>query len=210
MSEKDSMINENGELLTEPYDNNVKMTEGEDAFSVFEGQKQIPIQYKLIAEEVSLGLLRFQKGTVYKKNLIYTIVLAIIFVIYVVKLFFNPKDGLGYFLCILSVAVIGFIWLLPWRHRKKMAKAISEMDDIFQLTVCEKGLIAGTDENASYIFFENEPVEVMAYPDMILFNICKEKIFILPRRCMEENIWFEVKEMLKAGLNQERYTEKEA
>lgn len=210
MSKKEPNINQNGELLTEPYDNNVKMTENEDAFAVFAGQKQVPIDYTLKGEEVALGLLRFQKKVVYKKNWIYTVVLAIIFVIYVIKLVINPNDGLGYFLCILSLALIGFIWLLPYNHRRKMAKTIAENKEQFRMTVCEKGLIAGVDETASYIFFENEPVEAFVYPDMLVFSICKEKIFVVPRRCMDDTQWEEAKALLKAGLTEERYTENEA
>lgn len=209
MSEKEPIVNQNGELLSEPYDNNVKMTEGEDAFSIFAGQEQLPINYQLTPEEVSLGLLRFQKKTIFKKNLIYTVLLAAIFLVYLVKLIGNPNDGLGYFLCILSVALAGFIWLVPMLHRKKMAKTISEMAERFRLTICEKGLIAGTDETASYIFFENEPVEAYLYPDMLLFNICKEKIFVIPRRCLDEESWNKAKALLQAGLNEERYIELE-
>lgn len=210
MSQKEQNINQNGELLTEPYDNNVKMTENEDAFSVFAGQKQVPIDYTLKGEEVARGLLRFQKQTIYKKNWIYTVILALIFVCYVVKLVINPKDGLGFFLCILSLAVLAFIWLLPYNHRRKMAKTIDQEENQFRMTICEKGLIAGMDETASYIFFENEPVEVFVYPDMLVFSICKEKIFVIPRRCMDDKQWNEAKELLKAGLIEERYTEKEA
>lgn len=206
MSQKEPEINQNGELLTEEYDNNIKMTEGEDAFSVFAGQKQLPLHYDLTAADVKLGLLRFQKKTIYKKNWIYTALLGVIFVLYVISIIRNPKDGLGFFLCILSLAVIGFIWLLPLHHRTKTAKAVAQMDDKFQLTVCEKGLIAGTGETASYIFYENEPVEVFSYPDMMIFSICKEKIFVVPRRCVGEDDWQEAVAMLKDGLN-ERFHE---
>ena len=206
MSEKEPNISENGELLTEPYDNNVKMTADEDAFAVFAGQKQTALDYTLTADEVKLGLLRFQKKTIYKKNWVYTALLGVIFVLYIISIIRNPKDGLGFFLCILSLAVIAFIWLLPCNPRRKMAKTIDQMKDTFRLTICEKGLVAGTDENASYMFFENEPIDVYAYSDMLIFSICKEKIFIVPRRCVDDAAWEEAVGMLKDGLD-ERYHE---
>ncbi len=209
MNEKEPMVNQNGELLTEPYDNNVKMESGEDVFALFAGQKQLPIDYQLTADEVKLGLLRFQRMTTFRKNWIYTVILGIIFVLYLVKIILNPMDGLGIFLTVMSLAVIAFIWALPAMHRNKMAKTISNSTDTYRLTVCETGLIAGVGQDASYIYFENEPIEAVVYPDMILFNICKEKIFILPNRCMGEQKRDEIIKLLQAGLNEERYIQKE-
>ena len=209
MTEKEQNITETGELLTEPYDNNIKMTRDENAFSLFAGQKQVAVRYQLTADEVKCGLLRFQKKTVYKKNWLYTALLGIIFVLYSVNIIRNPQDGLSYFLAILSLAVIAFVWLTPYTHRRKMAKAVTETAESFLFTVCEKGLIAGEDENASYIFYEGEPVEVYAYPDMLIFNISKEKIFILPRRCADDESWAEAILLLKTGLGEERFTELE-
>ena len=113
MSEKEPLVSENGDLLTEPYDNNVKMTKDADAMSIFEGQRQVRFDYDLQAEEVKKGLLLFQKKTLFKKNTVYTVLLALIFVFYIIKVAFNPKDGLAIFLSVVSLAVIAFIWLVP-------------------------------------------------------------------------------------------------
>ncbi len=206
MSEKEPLVNENGDLLTEPYDNNVKMTPDQDALSLFDGQQQVKLTYDLRAEEVKKGLLLFQKKTIFRKNIVYTVLLAVIFVFYIIKVIFNPKDGLGVFLSVVSVAVIAFIWLVPANHRSKTAKAIAAAGDQFRLTVCEKGLVAGEGETASYMFFENEPVEVYQDTDMLIFSICKERIFIIPRRCVSDADWEEAISLLKAGLGEERYT----
>lgn len=206
MSEKEPLVNENGDLLTEPYDNNVKMLTDQDALSLFDGQQQVKLIYDLQAEEVKKGLLLFQKKTIFKKNIVYTVLLALIFVFYLIKIVFNPKDGLGIFLSILSIAVIAFIWLVPANHRSKTAKAIADAGDQFQLVICEKGLVAGEGETASYMFFENEPVEVYQDIDMLIFSICKERIFIIPRRCVSDADWEEAVSLLKAGLGEERYT----
>lgn len=209
MTEKEPNITETGELLTEPYDNNIKMMQDENAFSLFAGQKQIAVRYQLTADEVKRGLLRFQKKTVYYKNWIYTALLAVICLLYGVNVFRNPYDGLSCFLAILSLAVIAFVWLTPYTHRRKTAKAVTQTEESFLFTVCEKGLIAGEDENASYIFYEGEPVEAYAYPDMLIFNISKEKIFVLPRRCADDESWAEAILMLKTGLGEKRFTELE-
>ena len=206
MSEKEPLVSENGDLLTEPYDNNVKMTRDVDALSIFEGQRQIRLEYDLQADEVKKGLLLFQKKTLFKKNAVYTVLLAIIFVFYIIKVAFNPKDGLGIFLSVVSLAVIAFIWLVPANHRRKTANAIGGAGDKFLLTVCEKGLVAGEGETASYMFFENEPVEVYEASDMLIFSISKERIFLIPRRCVPDEDWNDAVALLKAGLGEERYT----
>ena len=206
MSEKEPLVSENGDLLTEPYDNNVKMTKDADAMSIFEGQRQVRFDYDLQAEEVKKGLLLFQKKTLFKKNTVYTVLLALIFVFYIIKVAFNPKDGLAIFLSVVSLAVIAFIWLVPANHRRKTAGAIGGTGEKFQLTVFEKGLVAGEGETASYMFFENEPVEVYEASDMLIFSISKERIFLIPRRCVADADWEEATALLKAGLGEERYT----
>ena len=205
MSENEPLVNENGDLLTEPYDNNVKMTADADALSIFDGQQQVRLTYDLHADEVKKGLLLFQKKTIFRKNIVYSVLLAIIFVFYVIKVIVNPKDGLALFLSVVSVAVVAFIWLIPANHRSRTAKAIASAGDSFQLTVCEKGLVAGEGETASYMFFENEPVEVYQDTDMMIFSICKERIFLVPRRCVDDADWEEATALLKAGLSEERF-----
>ena len=154
------------------------------------------------AEEVKQGLSIFQKKTIYKRNIIYTVLLAVIFVMYLVKIISNPRDGLSYFLTILSLAVIAFIWLLPATHRKKVTKMVAETKDEFIFTVCEKGLVAGEGETATYIFYENEPVEAIECENMLIISISKEKIFVLPRRCMDESQWEQAIRLLKNGLEE--------
>ena len=192
----------NGDLLTEHYDNSVKMIKDEDAFTLFENQEQVQFRYNLKEEEVKEGLSIFQKKTIYKRNIIYTILLAVIFVLYVLKIIANPRDGLSYFLTILSIAVIGFIWILPFTHRKKISTTVASSKDEFVFTVCEKGLIAGEGETATYIFYENEPVEAIECENMLIVSISKEKIFVLPRRCMEESQWNQAISLLKNGLGE--------
>ncbi len=201
-NQKQEVVNTNGDLLTEHYDNSVKMIQDEDAFMLFENQEQVQFHYNLKEEEVRQGLSIFQKKTIYKRNIIYTILLAVIFVMYVLKIISNPRDGLSYFLTILSVAVIGFIWILPFTHRKKIAETVAASKDEFVFTVCEKGLIAGEGETATYIFYENEPVEAIECENMLIVSISKEKIFVLPRRCMEESQWEQAVNLLKSGLGE--------
>lgn len=201
-SNQKEAVNTNGDLLTEHYDNSVKMIKDKDAFTLFENQKQVQFHYNLKEEEVKQGLSIFQKRTIYKRNIIYTVLLAVIFVLYVCKVISNPRDGLSYFLTILSVAVIGFIWILPFTHRRKMAKTIADANDEFTFTICEKGLIAGEGETATYIYYENEPVEVIECENMLIVSISKEKIFVLPRRCMDQSQWDEALELLKNGLGE--------
>lgn len=207
MSEKEPLISESGDLLTEPYDNDVKMVEDRDALTIFAGQEQVTVSYDLRTEEVRKGLLAFQKQTIFKKNIVYTVLLGIIFILYVIKAIYNPHDGLSIFLSFLCPALVAFIWLLPYNHRKKTAKAAGQAEDIFHLTVCEKGLVAGEGEDASYIFFENEPIEVTQYPDMLIISISKERIFVLPRRCAGEDEWEKAVRLLRDGLG-ERFQDK--
>ena len=83
-----------------------------------------------------------------------------------------------------------------------MAKTIADANDEFTFTVCEKGLIAGEGETATYIYYENEPVEVIECENMLIVSISKEKIFLLPRRCMDQSQWDEAVELLKNGLGE--------
>ena len=70
----------------------IRMIKDEDAFTLFENQKQVQFHDNLKEEEVKQGLSIFQKKTIYKRNIIYTVLRAVIFVLYVCKVVSNPRD----------------------------------------------------------------------------------------------------------------------
>ena len=81
-----------------------------------------------------------QKKQIYKRNIIYTAILAVIFVLYLITVIRNPGYGLGMIMLALSAAVIVVIWMMAWRYRSSQAKAVSQVKEDFNMTVYENGI----------------------------------------------------------------------
>ena len=101
----------------------------------------IEIKYDLAGEEVKKALKVFQRKTIFKKNLIYTAVLAILFLLYLQMLFKDPGSTVAKILAPLCIAVIGFIWYLPARHIKATAQAVELNNDTFRIEICTEGIL---------------------------------------------------------------------
>lgn len=172
-----------GELTPQEFDRLPNADEAEQ--DPFEGLQGVEIHYDLRPEEVKKGLLILQKEQIYKKNIIYSVILGIIFILYLISVIKDPNYTLGIFLMLISITVIGFIWYMPYRHRSSMAKGVSGVEGGFSIIVYENGLRVPQEEGKVDLLFRSG-VKVKDLEDMYLIDADRYRVYLLPKRCISE------------------------
>ncbi len=160
----------------------------------------IPIDYDLTPDEVTRALKYFQKKTIYKKNLIFTVILGIIVVLYAQAVITDPSYALGYILGFLALTVIGFMWYLPAKHIKSVAQAVSLSRESYHLEICTDGLLLPQKDGKFLVGFDAPAMHVTEFPDLFLIIVSREKMFAIPKRCVDSKRLDELTEMMKNAL----------
>lgn len=160
----------------------------------------IEIKYDLAGEEVKKALKVFQRKTIFKKNLIYTAVLAILFLLYLQMLFKDPGSTVAKILAPLCIAVIGFIWYLPARHIKATAQAVELNNDTFRIEICTEGILLN-EQSGKYLISYNKPTtKCIELKEIFVICVSQKQVFAIPKRCIPADQIDEVKRLLKEGL----------
>lgn len=161
---------------------------------VFEGEEGIRIEYSFNGSEVKNALVVFQRETMFKKNMIFSLILAAVFGVYTFNAFQQEPNGVTIFLSIMCIATIAFIWYMPWNHRKQVAKAIDANPMDFTVTVYDSGIRIDEAESCCIMKFGKEINKIAETEESFLFFAGKERLFVLPKRFVED------KETVKAKL----------
>ena len=181
--------------VSRPYIESEKVCE-EDNISGIE------IKYNLCGDDVKKALKVFQKRTIYKKNLIYTIVLAVLFILYIKTLFDDPANTPAKFLAPLCVVIIAYIWYLPKKHIKATAEAVELTNDTYRIEICKEGILLN-EQSGQYLISYNQPTtKCIELNDIFVICVSEKQVFAVPKRCIESDKIDEVKTFLKDGLNE--------
>lgn len=163
------------------------------------GEVLCQVNYNVTIPEEEKAFKLFQKIYVTKSNIIKTVVLGIVFVIFLSQLLNNIAtyvSAIG-----LTVAVIGIFitWYNPVVIRKSLMKALKPLENdryIFKLyedaftieTVIDESEFEEGEERISpppRIVWKNAGnFEVRELDDMFVIIMKKETIYVLPKRCM--------------------------
>lgn len=185
---EDKVDASNPELSADNYDIHIPTPQPEDADARIAGKTPVRILYDMTGEEVTEGLKRFHKLTMYSKNLIYTIILFVIFCLYVYRISTaETVDSLQYFLAALCVALVAFLWYMPHRHIKATREAVEKERNTFTVDVYDTCIMVGEVENQTMVDFEMVKPRVIAFETPLNFcvGVGKEKVFIIPKRCTQ-------------------------
>ena len=174
-----------------------------------EYEKRIDIEYSFTGEEVAVALKVFQKKMIFKKNLIYTVVLLFLEVLYLQALIKDPDYFAGKLMACLCVIVIAFLWYMPWQHIRRVAKATDSIDQSYHIAVTEKGFVTKNDEKEYLIDYRAERTSVVETADLFVVAISKERCFAIPKRYIDPSKLDEVRELMKAGLKEKYQVAKE-
>ena len=196
-AEKEKKIVPGQGVNADKYDVSEPWLDGKRVDDSVEG---LGIDYDLKGEEVETALKYFQKKTIYRKNAIFTVILAVIAALYGQAIFKNPDYAMGYFMIVLAVAVIFMLWFLPARHIKSAASAADISEDTFHLEFCPGGLLLPQEDGRYLVGFDRPAMRAVEFPSLFLIVASKEKLFVLPKRCIPEEKQEALRELLREGL----------
>lgn len=170
---------------TDEYDIMPPMGENPEAESELEGKEGIEVDYSFNGEEVREGLKVYQKETLFKKNMIYSLILLAVFAIYMVNIIQHPGEFLPMFLAVLCVTVICFLWYLPAKHVKKTAEAADLTDMKFKMTIYDTGVRIAEENGSFVISYGKEITKILETEHLFLICVGKERMFILPKKYLD-------------------------
>ena len=196
-AEKEKKIVPGQGVNADKYDVSEPWLDGKRVDDSVEG---LGIDYDLKGEEVETALKYFQKKTIYRKNTIFTVILAIIAALYAQSIFQDPSYTMGYLMIVLAVGVIWILWFLPSRHIKSAAQAADLSQDSFSLEICPGGLLLPQEDGRYLVGFDRPAVRAAEFSDLFLIVASREKLFVLPKRCIPEEDQQSLREMLKEAL----------
>lgn len=198
--EKENLVTSQG-LDAEQYDVSKPSLEGEKIYESDE-LSGIEIKYNLKGEDVKKALKIFQKRTIYKKNIVYTVVLLILFVLYLKQMIDDPANTMPKIMAPLCVAISCFIWYSPARHIKNMVKSVEYSSDTFTIEICEEGILLN-EKGGKYLISYNKPTTKCIELDTVFVIFVSDKqVFAVPKRCIEEEKLEKVRKLLKDGLKE--------
>ena len=180
------------ELSADNYDIHIPTPQPADADARIAGKTPIRVFYDMNGAEVAEGLKRFHKLTMYPKNLVYSIILFVIFILYVYRIVTadgGSQGSMQYFLAVLCVALIAFLWYMPHRHIKATVEAVEKERNTFMVDVYDTCMMVGEADNQMMVDYAMPKPRVIAFETPLVFGIGigKEKVFLLPKRCLEGN-----------------------
>lgn len=190
-----------GSIETDDYDILPEIEQDPAIEEELAGKEGIEVEYSFNGDDVREGLKTFQRAAIYRKNLIYTLILTAIFVLYVLSAVQDAGNILSSILSVLCVAVIAMLWYFPAQHVKKMAAAADTNSDTkFRMTVYDT-CVRIAEQNGSFLLhYEGEITRTFETAHLFLVCVGKERIFILPKRYLADGEESQIRGMLVNGM----------
>lgn len=194
---------ENSEIEEMTSEESVLEEEADDDEEVYElptTQKLCSFEFNVKNEEEDKAFLFFQKKYVYKKNWIKTAGFGILAVGFAISAYRDPSMAVNYMLMGVSLAAIAAIWYNTKKVRQSLMEALKMLeDDRYIFSLYEDCFVIETiisEEEKSEEGFvpikpnieklSDENLDITEHDDMFVIIVKKETIFVLPKRCMNE------------------------
>lgn len=128
-----------------------------------------------------------------------TVLLGIVFVLYLQAVWVDPTYVTGIMLSILSLFVLAAVWLVPLFQARSAFKQAADqsLDYEMEFDDADYTVTEARGENTLY-YHETQAVETDA---LILLIVRRTKLFCIPKRAVEEQALKDIKALLKARLD---------
>ena len=173
-------------------------------------EKEIYVEYDQTPAEASEALLVFQKKTMYKKNYLYSGLLVVLTILYILQVLKNPEHTQGIILLMVCVVVLVGIWFLPYNHRRRVRKAVEKVETPYSIKFMEDKVIVPSRESGVEdleIYFEDNQLEALENDKMFILMLSRQTLFALPKRCLNPEQAKEIYAILEKGLRKLYYRE---
>lgn len=193
----DNIISEDGSIITSDYDELPPLENDEQAEVLSEKEDCIHIDYSFKGEDVVEGLSTMQAILRFKKNMINTIILSVVFLVYMLD-FTNIQSIILGCLCLV---VIGVIWIMPKIHIKRFAKAADENNIKLSMDIYANSIKVVNSQNvAANLSFNGQINNIIETENLFVICSGKERVFIVPKRCINENLHEFIKEIFEIAM----------
>lgn len=178
----------------------------------------LSFEYNVTNEEEDSAFRLFQKKYVYKKNWIKTVAFAAAAILFFVSIYRSPDQPMNYLLAAVCVAAICIIWYNTKKIRVSLMNALKMIEDdryIFTLYDDEFKIetiqTEETDENGEIIppipprvvSFLDITLHVFDTEDKFVLVLKKDTIYVLPKRCMDNEQIETLKKVFSERLKQD-------
>lgn len=166
----------------------------------------VKVHYSFKGEDVKEGLKAFQRYTILKKNVVYSLILAIVTAVYVANYINEPENNFSMFMSIFCVAIIGLLWFLPKKHIKDISKAIDELEMEYDMEVYPECVRIIEDKGKFIMVYGDEITLILETENLFVICIGKQRAFILPKRYLEKENEEKIRAIFKEAMK-ENYKE---
>ena len=178
----------------------------------------LSFEYNVKNSEEEQAFTAFQKKYVYKGNIIKTVLFGIVALLFMISFIRDPKEYLNPVLMFISLAFIFVIWFNTFKIRKSLMQALKVLendkyiftlyDDKFSIeTILDESEFEEDEEipvvQPRIVGFGDTEIHVIENIDMYILILKKDTIYVLPKRCFDENVSKELGEKFKEKLGSE-------
>lgn len=135
--------------------------------------------------------------TVGVKSVIYTIILIIAIVCFIVAYIYENKFR-DLFLTVVSVGVLAVIWLIPKFSLNKLAR-LNAKGDTIKFSVYSNSLQIRCNENSWYIKLNNSNRMKLCKNVIIIKRVKDDQLFVIPFRAIDKSKRDEIIDLLNKG-----------
>ncbi len=161
--------------------------EDEEGTDPFAGKESVTVVYGFTPQEVKKALQIFQKYMIYKKNLIYSLIICVLFFFYLMKIMNQQNaDKFSVFMCVIIVSALAFIWYFPLAHIRGVVKSVEKMEykEEFILNVYDNAVTVGEGTSKNVFLFRDGKLKVWENQELFVIGQGKERVFAVPKRCV--------------------------
>jgi len=200
-SEEIKKITEPTGIAVDNFDQDVPLpeqhAEDEEEFKAGTG---IALTYTFNAEEIAQAMKIFQKKTLLKKNIFYSLIVAALFVVQLVS-YTNDPNKTSLLICVVCVAVLFMIWQTPKNHIRQVQRAIAsyETPQQYEMELFPGAVRTGKGEQGVLFRFDVDQVKVMECENLFVISFKNQSLFPVPKRCCEAQAE-EMRALFKAHL----------
>lgn len=195
-----AVLSEDG-VISDKFDGTVPLPASPSG-DPLEEELGIAIDYSFTPDEIKEALILFQKNTIYRKNLLFTLVIAVLFLIYLTQMILDGANNLNQIICIVSVCAMAMIWYFPLQHVRQVVKAmrLEEHPMDYHMVVYPNAIRVGQGEQASVVYYKDNLLQFWETERLLVLGYNKQRLFALPKRCFPDRVE-EVSGMLHEGLS---------
>lgn len=135
--------------------------------------------------------------TIGARTVIYTVILLIAIAGFV-SVYVVQKDVNNLILSVISLIVLGIIWIIPQYSLNKLAK-LNANGNVIKFSVYNNSLQILCNDNSWYIKLNNSNRMKLCKNVLIIKRVKDEQLFVIPLRAIEESKRDEVIDLLQKG-----------